>query len=173
LSTQTATIDFAQASARIRGGAATRRRTQTPSRAYYHRARAIAHATARDLKPAFAELGASWQLMGSVTADQAADQAWLYLLSGDLDSALGVLTVGTRGHERLTPRVRELLATCVELKPSLWKQGLAVAIGGGTVLDRMRAALGVLRARLTASHAEAGHAAPALERDAELFGKAA
>jgi hypothetical protein len=89
--------------------------------------------------------------MTPMTTEQAADLAWLYILAGDVRSALGMLSSGTRGHERLSRRVRELLATCVELEPSLWRQALRAALSAGTALDRVRAASGVARARMAAA----------------------
>jgi hypothetical protein len=112
-----------------------------------YRARAIAHATAQEIEPAFAEIEASWHLMPPATCDQAADLAWLYLFSGDLPSSLETLKPVTDDEKRMTPRIRELLATCVALDPALWKTALGTATARGTVVQRVRAGLAVLATR--------------------------
>ena len=85
--------------------------------------------------------------MPPLTCDQAADLAWLYLLSGDLPSALETLKAGTTGEKRITPRVYELLTTCVALDPSLWKTALGAGLAGGKIAQRVHAGLAVLATR--------------------------
>jgi hypothetical protein len=144
MSMSTAAVEFGRVNARSRGRAIDR----TPEFVHLHRARAIAHAAARELEPAVVHLEESWHLMPAVEVDPAADLAWLHLLAGDVASALDKLKVGTRGVRRVTPRATDLLVACVGLQPRLWTAALDVALHGGTLLQRIRAAVAVLRARV-------------------------
>ena len=148
MSTHNAAVDFGRAVIVPRRRPDLRHPGASPERAYFYRARAIVHAVAQEIEPAFAEIEASWDLMPPLTCDHAADLAWIYLLSGDLPSALGTLKAGTNGEQRIRPRVCELLTTCVALDPSLWRMALGTALTGGTIAQRMHAALAVLAARV-------------------------
>lgn len=79
--------------------------------------------------------------------DRTADRAWLYMLSGDLPSALETLKPGTGSEKGVTPRISELLTTCVALDPSLWRAALGTALAGGTIGRRLHTALAILTAR--------------------------
>ena len=111
-----------------------------------HRARAFALAVEGDADAALAELNDGWTEDWPTPAGYAADTARVRLLAGDPVRALGALQLATRGVDRLDPAVSQLFVETVRAAPRLRPRALRAAFRGGTLAQRLRTGLAVLRA---------------------------
>jgi hypothetical protein len=107
------------------------------------RAAAFSAALAGERQQAFDELG----LGGGVrSARLGLDAAVIELLTRGAEPALHAARAALKDAARGEPDVPLLLAACVRRKPALARAALAVAVSGGTSVQRTRAAAAVLGA---------------------------
>ena len=128
--------------------AALRRAARETSDEYArHRAEAFALALEGAPDAALAEMAAGWRSDWPFPVAYALDVARIRLLAGEPEGALTALSLGLRGHERLTREMRELLVACVSERPWLWRYALSVVADAGRVREQAAAAAAVIRAR--------------------------
>jgi hypothetical protein len=111
-----------------------------------HRARAFAFAVDGRAADALAQLEAGRTGDWPFAAAYAADVARARLLAGDAAGALDALGDAVRGVEPVEQGVAELVVECARRDHGLRRRALRVALVGGTVRQRLRNALAVLRA---------------------------
>lgn len=110
------------------------------------RARAFALALAGERDHALMALGAGWTTQWPLPVAYAVDVARVHLLASDPAGALAALRLGLAGTPSLTRQMRDAIGGCVRARRSLWRLGVRVAVGGGSMGDRLLAVLAVLRA---------------------------
>jgi hypothetical protein len=111
-----------------------------------HRARAFAFAIDGRVADALAQLEAGRTGDWPFAAAYAADVARARLLAGDAAGALDATRTAIHGVEPVEQSVAELAVECVRRGHGLRRRALRVALGGGTVRQRLRHGLAVLRA---------------------------
>lgn len=112
-----------------------------------HRAKAFARAVAGRLDDGLAELNEGWNDDWPAPAVYATDIARIRLLAGDGRGAIDALELAMRSSDGLHGSLGELLAECVRRQPQVLARALRLAGGTGSVPQRSRATLAVLRAR--------------------------
>jgi hypothetical protein len=97
---------------------------------------------------ALAELNRGWTEAWPFPTAYATDVARVRYLAGDYEDALVALSLAAHGTERVDPAVLELAVQCVRRAPRLWRNGLRIALAGGTASQRADAVWRVARGRL-------------------------
>lgn len=111
------------------------------------RARAFALALAGSVDDALAELDEGWTDDWPFPAAYAADTARVRYLAGDYEGSLCALQLAVRGAERLDPQVADLVSAVAAHGAKLRLRAVRVALGGGTMWQRLRNAAAVAAAR--------------------------
>ncbi len=119
-----------------------------PAEARYdgHRARAFALAVEGRVGDALEQLNEGATEDWPFPAAYAADVARVRYLAGQYRPALEALRLAVRGADRVDPAVASLVTACVRRDRRLLRHAVAVAFGGGTPWQRMRAAGAVVAA---------------------------
>jgi hypothetical protein len=112
-----------------------------------HRARAFALAIEGHVDDALAQLNEGWTEDWPFPAAYAADTARVRYLAGDYEHALDALQLAVHGVERLDPATSELVSDVVARAPKLRLRAIKIALGGGSVWQRLRNAATVASAR--------------------------
>jgi hypothetical protein len=111
-----------------------------------HRARAFALAIDGRAVDALAQLDAGRAGDWPFAVAYAGDVARIRILAGDAAGALDALAAANHGVDRVQHGVAVLAVECARRDHRLRRRALRVALGGGTVRQRLRTVVAVLRA---------------------------
>lgn len=111
-----------------------------------HRSRALALAADGECNRALDELNDGWTDNWPDPTAYAVDVARIRYLVGDYEGAMLALELAARGAERADATIVELATACVRSLPRLRWRALRLALDSGTLSERARRGLRVVRA---------------------------